>query len=228
MADEIKEETIEFNEKTDTIPVNVECPNCGDHYTTGTHYVNVSCNKCGARYRSDFKMDIYSKKARFINLKFGFNNQINFKATEKYIGALTQVKEDFIKQNCWDITDIEQAEETYRYCTRCGVCFSCFACKKCGLTFSRDENRRRLICPHCRSDSFTKTNFTEAIFTEGEHKRKCPHCKSDNIKMTLTKKEVCEKCGSDKLTETRRNTIYIFTIKRKKAYYRKQSKKEET
>ena len=89
------------------------------------------------------------------------------------------------------------------------------------MTFEPNPNRRKQVCPKCKSSSFTKTYFKKVLSSkENREIRLCPHCKSDRIKMTRTEnKTKCHLCGGA-LTEPSSIIVYEFTVMRKKAYRR--------
>ena len=220
MEDE-KVATLELNEKTDLLATEVKCPTCGagKEYMTGVPYVNVSCRKCNTKYRTDFKQDIYTKKARQLNGKISWKDKLIIRASEKYEKEINHIRADFIRMKCWDVSELRREEEEYRYC-QCGVCLSCLTCKKCGKTFERDPNKRKYTCPHCRSTSFVKTYFKEVFSSEeNPYIRLCPHCNSDRIRLTRSKyKSKCHICGSKKLSDTKINIVFILEINRKVGY----------
>src|SRR3990167_1667473 len=133
------------------------CPICGDKYIHHVPYVQVPCGKCGNTYRTDFKQDIYTKNARRINSTLAWNNGVMIIAAEKYEGEIIHIKEHYLKMNSWDLSDITKKEDEHKRCNRCGVCLECFTCKGCGKTFNKDKNRKKQMCPHCKSDKFTRT-----------------------------------------------------------------------
>lgn len=215
-------ETLELNEKSNLIAVDCKCPNCGDKYLHGVPYVIVPCKKCGSTYKTDFNQDIYTKKARQLLSKLSYKNGIIIKATNKYEGAIIHIRQHFIEQHCWEVSEITKSTEEYRRCLCCGVCLNCYTCKIDGTTFERDRNRRKQQCPKCKKSNFVKTYFKMAKCSD-ENKEivLCPHCGSDNIRMTRTKnKTQCHSCTSKKLSEKKTNTVYEIIIERKKAYRR--------
>lgn len=212
-------EVIEFNEKTDLMAVDAKCPRCSSKYLYGSPYVQIPCHKCGITYKTDFKQDIYTKKARQINSTISYVDKLILRATEKYESSFITTRQHYIEQGCWNVSEIKRATEEYKRCTRCGVCISCYTCR-CGKNFKHDTNRRQQMCPDCKSTDFVKTYFKE-VFTNEENKeiRLCPHCKSENIRMTRTRnKDKCHLCKSDKLSNKRTNIKFECTIERKKAY----------
>jgi len=217
---------IDLNEKTDLLSINLECPICSEKYYYGVPYVSVPCNKCGQTYKTDLKQSIYDKFAKRIIAGLSYHEGVMLRATERYETDINLIEKHFKLQCCWEIEEMEKTEEQYRFCDNCGVCLNCFTCKNCGKTFERDINRRKQHCPHCKSESFTKTRFTNPFQNEkNKHIRLCPHCKSDRIKMTVTKnKTKCHECNSEKLSEPRINVLYILKIKRKKAYRKDKNK----
>lgn len=212
-------EVIDLNEKTDLLATEVKCPICGDKYIYGVPYVSVPCKKCGQTYRTDFKQDIYTKKARYIGDKMAEKiDGVMLRATEEYKSALIHIRYNHIEQKCWDVSKIEQSQEQIRHCLKCGTCMNCFICNRCGATFERDKFRRKQACPSCHKSDLRRTFFKN---TEEKSKniRICPHCKSENIKLTLTKnKTKCHVCGSKKLTDMKINNIYALIIRKKKGY----------
>jgi hypothetical protein len=216
-----KEEKVvlELNQKTDLMTTKCECPQCGDRYIHGVPYVQVPCGKCGITYKTDFRQDIYTKKARQLLANLSYHNELTIRADEQYESSLVHMRHHFMEQHCWDVTDIEKTEEEYRRCLKCGVCHNCFTCMECGKPFKRDPNKRKQICPKCKVNKFIKTYFTEVII--GSKSKVCPHCKSDKIKMTRTRnKTKCHKCNSTKLAEKKKRVMFSFGIERKKAYRR--------
>lgn len=215
-------EILELNRRSDLLAVDCRCTVCGDRYVHGVPYVNVPCGKCGNTFRTDFEQDIYTKKARQLLSKLSFRNSLIIKAEEKYESSLIHMRQHFIEQHCWDISEIKRIVEEYKRCLQCGVCFNCYTCKNCGKAFEKDKNKRKQICPHCRNDNFVKTYFKEVMVSDKNKDIKlCPYCKSDNIKMSRTvNKSKCHICGSRKLTDKKVNTIFEFRIDRKKAYRR--------
>ena len=228
MAEEVI--VIDLNEKTDLMSVRTKCPTCGHEYLYGVPYVTVPCSKCGISYRTDFKQDIYTKKARFIEDKKTERNEIIFKATEAYKSALIHIRYNHMEQKCWDVSEIEEQKEEFKHCYKCGVCLNCFFCKDCNTHFKRNQNRRKQECPNCHSTNLTRTYFKDAKESKSKESMKirlCPECGSEHIKLTLTKnKSKCHLCGSKTLSPTKVNCIYVLTVKRKGAYYKTIEKKE--
>ena len=149
--------TLYLNEKFDNLQAdNLKCPVCGDKYMKHVPYVSVGCQKCGTKFTTDFSQDIYTKKARNINSVLAYYNGLIIKASEKFEGDVTHIKEHFTRFNNWDVGEIEHENEEHRRCSSCGMCKQCFTCKSCGKQFGRDENRRRQKCPHCNSKIFYK------------------------------------------------------------------------
>lgn len=212
-------EIIDLNEKTDLTAVKTKCPQCGNEYFYGVPYVNVACNVCGITYRTDFRQDIFTKKARFIEDRKTEKNGIIFKATEEFKPALIHIRYNHLEQKCWDVSEIGQEKEEIRFCFSCGICLNCLTCKSCGVKFERDINRKKQKCPECHKSDFARTYFKDAKIKEGQNKRVCPECGSENIKLTLTKgKDACHRCGSKNLSEKKINNIYTLTVTRKKGY----------
>ena len=215
-------EAFELNSKSDLIAANCQCPQCGNKYLFGVPYIHVPCNKCGITFRTDFEQDIYTKKARQLLSKISFRNSLLIRADDKYEGSLIHIRQHFIEQHCWDVSEIQSAEETYKRCLNCGVCFNCYTCKGCGKAFQRDPNKRKQSCPQCKTSNFVKTYFREVhVNQKNKEIRLCPHCNSDKIKMMRTRNKIkCHACNSRKLTESKSNIVYSFTVERKKAYRR--------
>lgn len=211
---------LELNQKTDLMAVQFQCPQCGDKYVHGIPYVQVPCGRCGITYKTDFVQDIYTKKARQLLSKISFKNGVIIRADEKYESSLIHIRQHFIEMHCWDISNIQRHNEEYSLCQKCGICFNCYTCEECNEPFQKNVNRRKQVCPKCKSDKFKKTHFKEVI-KNSKGDKMCPHCKLDKIRMTRThNKKTCHVCGSDKLTDAKKNIIFEFTIKRKKAYRR--------
>lgn len=217
-----KLDVLELNQKSDLMAMSCKCPQCGKKYPYGVAYVKVPCTYCGITYKSDFNQDIYTKKARHLLSMLSYKNGLIIKANERYESSLTHIRQHFIEQHCWTVSDIERSNEEYKRCLSCGVCFDCFTCKDCGKAFQRDKNRRKQKCPTCKSSKFVKTYFTQVdVNPKNKEIRKCPHCKSDNIRMTRTRnKTKCHNCNSRKLTDKKTNVVFQITIERKKAYRR--------
>src|SRR3990167_7825673 len=156
----------ELNQKTDLISTECQCPNCGNKYLFGVPYVNVPCKKCGITFRTDFNQDIYTKKARQLLSVISFKNSLSIKADGKYEGSLIHIRQHFMEQHCWDISEIVRGEEEYRRCHSCGVCLNCFTCKKCGKAFHPDTNKRKQTCPTCKSSNFVNTYFKQVLANE--------------------------------------------------------------
>jgi len=213
-------ETIEFNQKTDLLALKTKCPHCGSLHH-GVPYALVSCNTCGITYRTEFNMDILDKKSKRILEIISFKDGLNITATEEYATQLTYARQLYIEQGCYNVSEIERTTEESRKCFNCGVCLNCFTCKQCGKTFTPDRNRRKRMCPTCKSTSFVKT-FIKGILISKENRdiMLCPHCKSDNIRLTRTKGEKCHICGSTNLSEVKIDIIYKNVITRKDAYRR--------
>ena len=211
-----------FSQKTDLISANCQCPQCGNKYLFGVPYVNIPCKKCGITFRTDFAQDIYTKKARQLLSILSFKNSLTIKADAEYEDSLIYVRQHFIEQHCWDITEIQNSEEEYRRCLSCGVCFNCYTCKDCGKAFQHDINKRKQVCPTCKTNNFVKTYFKEVhVNDKNKDIKLCPHCNSDKIRMTRTEnKTKCHACNSNKLTEKKTKNTYRFTVSRKKAYRR--------
>ena len=220
MSDE-ELDILELNQKSDLLAVGCKCPQCGDKYLHGVPYVQVPCNKCGITYRTDFEQDIYTKKARQLLSKISFKNGVIIRADDKYESAIVNIRQHFIEQACWDVSEIERNNEEYKRCLQCGICFDCYTCKSCGLPFKKDKNKRKQTCPKCKSNKFVKTYFDKVTMSKNKEIKLCPHCNSDIVRMTRTKnKTKCHICSSRKLTDKRTNIIFQVTIKRKKAYKR--------
>lgn len=205
-----------LNEKTDLISVECQCPVCKDKYVHGVPYVSVPCNKCGNTYSTDFKQDILTKKYRQIEQALTENNGVHIQASDRYEPFIITLQRYKQRQGCWDVSEITNKKEMFRFCKSCGVCLNCFTCE-CGKSFTKDINRKKQKCPDCKSNNFKKTFFKEAL--EKGRKHICPECNSERIKMTRTsRKTKCHKCSSTKLTEPKVNTVYSLTISRKKSY----------
>lgn len=210
---------IKLNDKSDLLAVKTECPRCGDKYLYGIPYVTVPCHKCGISYKTDFKQDIYTKKARRIEDKKVEGDGIILKATEQYKPQLIHMRYNHIEQNCWDVSEIKKTEETYKRCLDCGMCMDCYTCKECGTPFERNKNRRKQECPNCKKSNFTKTYFKKAKIKKNQVTRVCPNCDSENIRLTRTSnKTKCHLCGGKNLSEAKVDILYTLIIKRKKAY----------
>ena len=134
---------IELNEKTDRLAIRTKCPQCGDEYLYGVPYAKVPCKKCGITYMTDFKQDIYTKKARYIEGKKEESDGVILRVTEPYKPALIQIRYNHMGQKCWDVSEITQSIEEYKRCLKCGVCLDCYTCKKCGNSFEKDRKRRK-------------------------------------------------------------------------------------
>jgi hypothetical protein len=220
--------TIEWNEKTDLIASECSCPICGDKFLYGVPYVMVPCKVCGNTHRSDFKQDIYTKKSRQVNSILAYHNGVKIKASENYESPLTLLRHHYTYQNCWEVSSITKHYEEYKRCERCGVCRDCLTCKSCGSSFKSDKNKRKQICPKCKSGKFVKSYFTEVLTSEKNKDIKlCPFCRSDNIRMSRTKNQVkCHLCGSKELSRKRSNIIFELVIMRKKGYYKEKFPRE--
>lgn len=213
------EATLELNEKTDLIPVEVQCPTCHDKYFKGVPYVQVGCKKCGTSFKTDFNLNIYDKIAKRLDDLQAFNDKITVRATERYRPYLMHIKENHKAMKSWDVEELNVKNEEYRYCLNCGICLNCFQCKECGNSFTKHEHRRRQVCPECKETNFQKTYFTNAKNSEKTKGKICSECNSSNIKLTrTTNKSRCHKCKSTKLTEGKSNTIYTIIISRKRGY----------
>ena len=174
-----KYEIFELNQKSDLLAVNCECPQCGDRYMHGVPYAQVPCNKCGVTYRTDFKQDIYTKKARQMLSKISYANGLVIRADEKYEDSLIYARQHFIEQHCWEVSGISRHTKEHKRCLSCGVCFNCYTCKNCGKPFQKDINRRKQSCPQCKNDKFVKSYFKEILINEKNKDIKlCPFCKS--------------------------------------------------
>ena len=210
---EEKKALVDLNKQTDILSTRIECPICGQEYFYGVPYANVRCKKCGP-YRTDFKQDIYTKKARQINFLWKHNNEITFKADRDYADVLDHIKEDFTSMRCWNVSDITQKHEAYRVCKKCATCYNCYTCIKCGKIFEV-KIRSKPRCPDCKSFEFKRTYIKQKEIDENK-KDFCPHCKSKKIKPTINEKEKCHKCGSDTIEKNK--TYYYLTINRKGGY----------
>lgn len=212
--------TIEFNEKIDNLQIDTQCPNCGDKYSTHIPYVQIGCKKCGNTYRTDFKQRMFTKKAMDILKANAWCNTVKYKVSEKYEADLMYIKDLHEMMKTYKINNIDKKTEEYRRCSKCATCLNCFTCKKCGLTFEKDKNRKKQMCPKCQSKSYVKTYVKEIICSEENRNIKlCSHCKSDKIVMTRSKtKSKCHICGSKKMSEKMSETTLYLTIKRKGAY----------
>ena len=210
---------IKLNDKTDLLAVRTECPRCGDKYLYGVPYVSVPCKKCGILYKTDFKQDIYTKKARQLEDKKSEGDGIIIKATAPYKQQLIHIMYNHLEQKCWNVSEIKNSTESYKRCLNCGICMDCFTCKECGNQFEKDKKRRKQECPNCKSSDFTKTYFKKAKVKENKVTRICPECDSENIRLTrTTNKSKCHLCGCKNLSESKTDVMYELTIKRKKAY----------
>jgi len=219
MDDKISE--FELNQKTDLMAVKCECPQCGDRYLHGVPHVQVPCGKCGITYRTDFKQSIYTKKARHILSKLAYKNALKITATNKYEADITLIRQHFIEMHNWEITEITSSTEEHRRCQKCGVCFTCYTCIDCQESFKPDKSKRKKKCPHCNSTNVTRSYFSSVVTKEERRGRLCPFCNSTKVRMTrTTNKTKCHICGSDELSEARRDTKFSFIISRKKAYKR--------
>lgn len=212
---------IELTEKFDRlIAEKLCCPVCGDKYATHVPYVIVPCGKCGTKYTTDFRQDIYTKKAKKILSTIAYNNGFIIYADEKYEQEITHIQKHFDYMLCYDVSEITQSYEEHRRCEQCGVCLHCLTCKECGNTYIPKPRVRRQTCPDCHSTKSTKTYFP-SVHTD-QHNKKiklCPQCKSDRIIMTRSKlKSKCHMCGSKQLSDKITERMFKLTIKRKRAY----------
>lgn len=210
--------TIELNESTDKIGVDVKCPECGNKYLYHVAYVNVSCGKCLTKYKSAFKQDIYRKKARDINAALAYNNGVNIKATGiDYESSIITIEKHFKLHKCWNVYPIDHTVETHKRCNKCGICHSCFTCKDCEKSFPKNPNKKTQACPHCHSKNVNWTYIKDII--RNGNQRLCPNCKSGNIVMTRTKnKTKCHICGKKDLSEPVEEQVFILTIEKKLGY----------
>jgi DNA-directed RNA polymerase subunit RPC12/RpoP len=213
---------LELSKKTDLLATKVECPYDGSKYIYGFPYVYVTCGKCGQTHREDFKQDIYTRKARYLLTLVAYNDKVIVRAEETYKAQFNDIRQDFIEQYCYDVSDVEDYNVEYRKCLSCGICLNCFTCKNCGKTFENDKNKRKQTCPHCRANNFVRTYFKKVIVSEDNREIKlCPFCKSSKIRMTKVKnKTKCHLCKTRKLTEKRIELWFQTTIERKKGYRR--------
>jgi len=218
----MEDSIIEFSKKFDKFPTDTQCPICGRKYKFHISYVQVPCDKCGTTYRTDFNLDIYSKKAKQIMQKFAWNDKVTFKADESYEAELLQVKRHYEMHGCYEVSDITKTIEQQRRCKRCGICQECFTCSKCGKTFKKDRNKRKQTCPHCKSNDYVHSYFKEVLeFEDNKNIKLCPHCKSPNIVMTQSKLSTkCHLCGSKSLAEPIIKTVFWLTVERKQPYKR--------
>lgn len=210
---------IELNDKTDLLEMVTKCPRCERKDLHGIRSVEISCKKCGLLYKTDFRQDIYTKKARRIEDKKGEADGVIIKATEPYKPALIHIMYNSIEQKCWNVSEIKQSTVSYKRCLNCGICRECYTCKECGTPFKKDKKRRKQECPNCKSSSFTRTYFKKAKIEKNKITRICPECDSENIRLTkTTNKSKCHLCGSKKLSEAKIDIMHELIIKRKKAY----------
>ena len=201
------------------LAIESKCPICGHTHQCVVHYALARC-KCGATYKTDFKQDIYTKKARQLLSLLAFNDEVEIIASEKFEGDIIHIQKHFQLMHSWEVSEITNSKEEYRKCKKCGVCLDCITCKGCGKTYKRNPSRKKQRCPTCQSYNYTTTFFKD-VFIRDENKniKLCPYCNSDNIRMTrVTNKTKCHICGSRKLTDKRTNILYKLTIKRKRAY----------
>ncbi len=219
MTEEDDCEVIELNQKTDLLSIHAECPFCGAKHH-GVPYVHIPCSSCGSVYRTDFNQDIYTKKAKQIASAISYKDKIKIRAVENYENEVTTARQHFIKQGCWTVSGIVRSMEEHRKCFDCGICLNCLTCKGCGKAFTRDKNKRKQICPTCKSSQFVKTRINKILINEKNRDiMLCPHCKSDNIRLTrTTNKTKCHLCGSKNLSEKKIDIIFEFTVERKEAY----------
>lgn len=210
-------EVLELNQKTDILAVQCKCPKCGDKYMQGVPYVQVGCGHCGITYKTNFIQDIYTKIARRIVQKLAYKDGLILKADEEYEMDVTNIRHHFIKQRCWDVSEIENKERKYMTCLNCGICLNCLTCKDCKETFPKHPNLKKQVCPKCRKSNVIKTYFKKPL--SEDQRFKCPKCRSNNIKLTNTNDtSKCHKCNSKKLSSPKSKTQFQFTIQRKKAY----------
>lgn len=212
---------LELSEKSDLMAIECQCPSCRSRYVKGVPYVEVPCDKCGITYKTDFTMDIYTKKARQMIRMLSYANSLKVRSTEEYEGALTNIRHHFLEQNCWDVSEISHHKEEYRRCTQCGICTNCYTCKNDGTTFEPNPNRRKQTCPKCKGSSFVRTHFRKVLASDKNREIKlCPYCKSDKVKMTRTKNtKHCHICKGP-LSNPVNSNIFEFTVSRKRAYRR--------
>ena len=212
-------ETIHLNQKTDLIAAKVKCPVDGDEYLYGVPYVTVPCKKCGTTYKTDFKQDIYTKKARQIEDKLAEGDGIKLIATGEYKSSLIHIRYNYTEQRCWDVSEIKTYKEEFRYCKDCGFCNNCLTCKDCNEQFEIDTKHRKQKCPKCKSHNLTRTYFKETKDSKNNKFKLCPVCKSHKVNLTRTiNKTKCHKCDSKNLSDTKINVIHELVILRKKAY----------
>lgn len=217
----MREETlikIRLDDKTNLLSVESECPECEDKYMQSSPHAIVHCGKCGAKYKTDFKQDIYTKKARQMEDKKVEGDGIIIEATEQYKPQLIHMMYNHIEQKCWDVSEIIKSGEEYRRCLNCGICRDCYICKECKTSFERNKSRRKQECPKCGKSNYSKTYFEKAKI-KNHNKRICPNCNSENIRLTrTTNKSKCYMCGSTNLSAIKVDNIFTVTVKRKKAY----------
>lgn len=207
---------LDFTQGSNLMSTQCECPQCGNKYLFGVPYVTVPCKKCGIKFNTDFKQDMYTKKARQINSKISFYDKITLRFKEEDEGSLIHYRQHLLQQKCWIVSEITHKGDEYKRCLECGVCLECYHCKTCNKNFAHNDNRRKQVCPECGGSDFEHTYFKKVA---GKTKKVCPHCKSEKIKMTITRnKKKCHLCESDNLSEARTRELFEFSVERKEAY----------
>jgi hypothetical protein len=210
------ETLIELNDKTDTMATRAICPVCGNKYLTGVPQVKVKCRKCNNTHNTDFKQDIYTKKARKIIESISYYNKVTFRVDEKYEGAAAHIRHHFIEQRCYNVSEIKPRKKSVRYCRACGTCNNCMECCDCGEVFDKSEDK----CPSCKSKNIKRYYFKDAVEVK-KHRHACPECNGTDVSMTrIINKTVCHLCGSRKLSNEHIDICFEFTIERKPGYKR--------
>lgn len=212
-----------LDEKTDKLSAeDLQCPCCGVLYMMHIPYVHASCKKCGTRYQTDFRQDILTKKASELLSWMAYKNAFKVRAVEKYERSITTIHHWLVLMNNVDVSDVTETTEQHKRCRSCGICQNCFTCKSCGKSFEKDENRRRVHCPFCKSTNFLPTYFKQVAVSKGNKNiNHCPLCNSNKVVMTRTDgKTKCHLCDSKDLSEPIKTRVFWMTFERKGAYKR--------
>ena len=209
----MKSSTFEINDRSDLLALQSECPSCGENHLNGIPYAFAECKKCKIKYRTRFKQDMYSMFARRIDDYLAWNDSLTIIILEKHYPSLLHLQNNYIRFNCWEVSDITKSHSIYRLCKSCGTCRNCVTCI-CGKTFKADHTKRKLKCPDCKSEELKK-----AFINLHENEKACPHCKNPIIPTKTDRKTSCHKCGSEKLSEERNTIKFSLTITRKKGYF---------
>lgn len=163
-----------------------ECPECKLRFEFKLKKSLVVCNRCKYKWLvpigSVEPLQTYSKIIEDI---LADDNEIKIKARaneENLINTLVKLREQKIKQKCWEVSEIEEINEIDKRikCPDCGSCNNCVTCFNCGEHYALTKKNPR--CPKCKSDKIKRTLIKK--FEKKEGVNTCPFCKSEDVYWT--------------------------------------------